>query len=38
MVTVYLFIIANNPTNLLVLNGPACGGIVFNSNDKYGSL
>ena len=27
--------IANNPSNLLVSNGPACGGIMFNVNDKY---
>ena len=33
-----LFIIANNPSNLLVLNGPACRGIVFNVNDEYGFL
>ena len=29
-VAVYLFIIANNPTNFIVLNGPTCGGIMFN--------
>ena len=33
-----LFIIANNPSNLLVLNSPACGGIVFNVNGEYGFL
>ena len=31
-----MFIIANNPRNLLVLKSPACGGIVFNVNDEYG--
>ena len=31
-----IFIITNNPTNLLVLNGPAYNGIVFNVNDEYG--
>ena len=34
----YLFIIPNNPTNLLVLNGPECGVIVFNVNEEYGFL
>ena len=32
-VAVYLFIIENNLTNLLVLKGPKCGGIVFNANE-----
>ena len=36
IVSVYLFIIANNTTNLLVLNGPACRVIVFNVNEEYG--
>ena len=31
-----LFIIANNPKNLIVLNSTACGGIMFNVNDAYG--
>ena len=31
-----MFIIENNPTNLLVLNGPACEGIMSNVNDEYG--
>ena len=34
----YWSIIANNPTNPLVLNGPECGGIVFNVNEEYGFL
>ena len=33
-----MLIIANYPTNLLVLNGPVCRGIVFNVNDEYGFL
>ena len=36
IVAVYLCIISNNPTNLPVLNGLACGGIVFNVNEEYG--
>ena len=35
IVAVYFFIITNNPTNMIVLNGPACGVIVFNVNEGY---
>ena len=38
IVAEYLFIIANNPANLLALNGPLCGGIVFNVNEVYSFL